>query len=170
MTTVAPRAPWTTATWGAFAALVALAGLLSTQGASARDTVSAEMVRSVASRLDATYLDRGMPGLALDERACYAKAGTRGGGLKLCMLYDMSVQSLGAGVRSYFETRGGVNPDAPAAYQADQAFGARMRLDTYYAFGGSVAAATAYYGDAVTDVLQAVADQRQHLDTADLAP
>lgn len=152
------------------ATCLAISGVPSIPGASARETVSAEMVRDIASRLDHVYLDHGMLGLVGDERACYAKAGTRIPGLKLCMLYDMTVQSLGIGVRGYFEARGGISPDGVAPYHADPAFGARMRLDTYYAFHGSVEAATAYYGDAVTDVLQAVADRRQNLSAIDLTP
>ena len=104
-----------------------------------------------------------MGGLIGDEKRCYAAAGNHGSSLKLCMLYDMAVKSLDAGIRSYFETRGGTNPDPAAPYQSDQAFGGRMKLDTYYAFHGSVDDATAYYGNAVVDVLQAVADKREML-------
>lgn len=130
----------------------------------AGDVVEPTMVRNVASRLDAIYLDHGMGGLVGDEKRCYAAAGTHGSGLRLCMLYDMAVKSLDTGIKNYFDVRGGVNPDPSAPYQSDQAFGGRMKLDTYYAFHGSVDDATAYYGDAVVAVLQAVADRRQQLD------
>ncbi len=144
-------------------AAVVVAALSIDNGALARDAVGADVIRTVASRLDATYLDHGMGGLVGDEKRCYAAAGHRVSSLKVCMLYDMSVRSLDIGVKSYFDIRGGVNPDVASPYQSDQAFGGRMKLDTYYAFHGSVDDATAYFGSAVVDVLQAVADKREML-------
>ena len=145
-------------------ALAVLFGAVLTTGvATARETVDRNIIRSVAFRLDSIYLNHGMVGLIDDEKRCYAAAGTRGAGLKLCMLYDMSVKSLDTGIKSYFDTRGGVNPDPSQPYQSDHAFAARMKLDTYYAFHGSVDDATAYFGNAVVDVLQAVADKREML-------
>lgn len=142
---------------------VLLGGFLTTGVAAARETVDPDIIRSVAARLDSIYLSHGMDGLVSDEKRCYAAAGKRSSGLRLCMLYDMSVKSLDTGIKSYFDTRGGVNPDPSPPYQSDQAFAARMKLDTYYAFHGSVEDATAYFGTAVVSVLQAVADKREML-------
>ena len=117
--------------------------------------VALPTVARVAATFKRTMAASGMNGVNQSVQRCFDEAGTSNvSAIRACMLYDIAEYRLDRAMQVVFEARGW-HP-VQNSYLTERAFGARMRIYSSIAFGGSEAAAYRFFGNAPDDVVAAV--------------